>query len=59
MDTKKTTGNDNISVKMLKLANKVLSDPLASLVNRSFNEASFPENMKVAQVVLVYKKSSN
>ena len=29
------------------------------MVNRSFNEASFPENIKVAQVVPVYKKSSN
>jgi len=32
---------------------------LANLVNRSFNEARFPENTKVAQNVPVYKKSSN
>ena len=43
----------------MKLASPVLSDSIANLVNMSFNEASFPENMKVAQVVPVHKKSSN
>jgi hypothetical protein len=58
MNSKKATGHDNISVKMMKIASPVIAQPVADLVNRCLEESVFPDNMKVAQVVPVHKKNS-
>lgn len=58
INTKEAIGNDKMSVKMLKIASPVLSEPLVNLVNRSFDESIFPENMKVAQIEPIHKRSS-
>ena len=58
MNAKKTTGHDDVSVKMLKLSSCVIANPLSHLINRSFNDCIFPDSMKVAQVVPIHKKNS-
>ena len=58
MNTKKATGHDQISVKMLKIASNVICKPLTTLVNRSIQSNTFPNSMKVADVVPVHKKNS-
>ena len=58
MNSKKATGHDNISVKMMKIASPVIAKPFTDLFNRCIEESVFPDNMKVAQVVPVHKKNS-
>ena len=58
MNSKKATGFDGISVKMLKLCCPVICESLAFLINESFNTCTFPDTLKIAQVVPVHKKNS-
>ena len=58
MSTKKATGCDNISVKMLKIASPVVTQPLTDMIKRCIDESIFPDNMKKARVVPIHKKNS-
>ena len=50
------TGYDGLSVKMLKLAEPVISKPLTKLINKSIENSQFPSNFKIAQVAPIKKK---
>ena len=52
---KKSSGFDNIDNTLLKELKYKLSTPLTILFNRSMNEGIFPNNMKLADVVTLYK----
>ena len=53
---RKATGFDNIPCKLLRLACKELSSPLAFIINASISQNVFPQNMKHAEVSPVFKK---
>ena len=56
---KSSAGNDGISNSLLKLAIDSLLAPLAYLVNLSFKQGVFPNDLKVARVVPVFKKGDS
>ena len=58
MNVKKASGHDERSIKMLKICSPVLAEPLTDLINCSLDEYTFPDNMKIAQVVPIHKKNS-
>ena len=58
INVNKATGKDGISVKVLKLAKPVIVEPITIMINKSFEEASFPNKLKEAQVVPLHKKNS-
>ena len=43
-------------VKILKYFKKELSEPRTKLINLSFSTGQFPNSLKVAKVILVFKK---
>ena len=52
---KKSSGYDNIDNILLKSIKNVVSEKLASLFNLSMSNGVFPKQMKLAQVVPLYK----
>ena len=55
----KATGKDGISVKILKIAKPAVIEPISMLINKSIEQASFPNKLKEAQVVPLHKKNSH
>ena len=54
---KNTASNLNeIPVKFLKNLSTILSEPISNLVNASFSSGVFPECLKCAKIVPIYKK---
>ena len=58
INVNKATGKDGISVKILKIAKPIVSKPITMLINRTIENASFPNKLKEAQVVPLHKKNS-
>ena len=56
---KTSSGNDNISNKLLKAVKNELLDPLMLIVNQSFSTGIFPDLLKIAKVTPLYKKGKN
>jgi len=54
----KSVGLDDISSHVLKLATDVLSIHIAYIINNSIKQNIFPEELKHAKVVPVYKKGA-
>ena len=54
----KSAGYDKISVKLVKDAAKILSEPLAIIFNASFNKGIFPDIWKIARVTSIFKSGS-
>ena len=48
-------GNDGISSKYLKCVSEVIAYPLTCIANLSFEEGVFPEELKCANVIPLYK----
>ena len=59
MNTSKSVGRYSIPANTLKLSCSILSKPLAKLISFSFSEGVFPELLKFANVILVFKKEDN
>ena len=57
--TSKSTGPNSIPVRILKLLKHDISKPIATLINRSFEEGVFPSALKVSKVVPVYKNKGS
>ena len=51
----KAAGYDEVSNEMLKVLADVISDPLSILINKCLSKGVFPDCLKVAQVVPLYK----
>ena len=53
---KKATGFDRLPPKLIKLGAKVLCGPMVSLMNMSIEQATFPNALKCAEVIPIFKK---
>ena len=55
MNSKKASGADEISVTFLKLIKELISPLLSSLINESFSSGTYPNCLKIAKVIPIYK----
>jgi len=53
---KKSAGLDNISPRLVKLSMQSITNPLTHIYNLSFTEGCFPDKLKIAKVIPIYKK---
>ena len=56
LPTKNSCGYDDISSKLLKLIAPVIIKPLLLLINQVLNTGIFPDKLKIAKVIPIYKK---
>ena len=56
---KTSTGDDNISSKILKLASAALAEPIKIMINQSLTTGIFPTRYKLAKVIPLLKKPNN
>ena len=56
MKDNKAPGPNSIRTKILKVYSKILSKPLAELINLSLNQGQFPTVPKIAKVVPIHKR---
>ena len=59
LNIRKATGYDGIPGKLLRLAHRELSVPIASLINTCISNNKFPGIMKAAEVSPIYKKADS
>ena len=59
MNTSKSIGPYSIPTNILKISCSVLSKPLVKLINFSFSEGTFPNLLKFANVIPVFKNGDN
>ena len=57
--SKSSAGCDNISTKLLKEIENVVSRPLSIMNNQSLCTGIFPDRLKIAKVIPLYKKDDN
>ena len=55
MKCKTSTGPDDLSSKLIKPAALAIVSPLTKLINRCFETGYFPESMKIAKVLPIFK----
>ena len=53
---KYSAGYDNISSVLLKLSGDALIKPLVAIINQSLTTGIFPQKLKIAKVIPIYKK---
>ena len=53
---KSSSGCDGISTKMLKVIAPVIIKPLTLLINQVLNTGTFPDKLKIAKVIPIFKK---
>ena len=51
-----SSGNDGISTKLLKLMKDALVELLKLTINQTFVNGTFPDNLKIAKVIPIFKK---
>ena len=56
LKTNKSPGIDNIPNSLIKLSAETIVEPLTHIINHSLSKGIFPESLKVAKVVPLYKK---
>ena len=54
---KTSSGCDELSMKLLKKVKFVLCDPLSLIINQSLNTGIFPDKLKLAKVLPLFKKN--
>ena len=54
---KNSSGHDNISTKIVKASIVNIINPLTHIINLSLNSGIFPDELKIANVIPVYKSS--
>ena len=59
LDINKAHGHDDISVRMMKICDDAIVEPLKMLFVNSVNQAVFPSRWKKANVIPVHKKTKN
>ena len=56
MKSKSSTGNDEISNKILKLCSPIIDPYLAEAINHAIENKHFPDCLKIAKVIPLFKK---
>ena len=56
VNIQKVSGFDQIPAKLIKLGASAKAPPLAYVVNKSYSNGVFPDNLKIAKVKPFYKK---
>ena len=56
LKTNKTAGPRSVSTRILRDFKKCLSKPISHLINLSFSTGTFPEILKQAKVIVIFKK---
>ena len=56
LDSSKSSGPHSIPINLLKILGPYISNSLATLINQSFFKGIFPNQLKVAKVIPVFKK---
>ena len=56
LKTKSSCGHDRVSVKMLKQIKYEMSSSITLIINQSLTTGIFPERLKIAKVIPIYKK---
>ena len=59
LDINKANGHDDISIRMRKICDNAIVEPLKMLFVNSVNQAVFPSRWKKANVIPVHKKAKN
>ena len=59
MKSKNSSGNDEISNRLLKSIKSEISKPLTIIINQSLETGIFPDALKVAKVKPLFKKGDN
>jgi len=57
MEGKSSCGYDNISTKLIKPINHLIAEPLSTLINESLKTGIFPDQLKIAKMLPIYKKN--
>ena len=57
LKSKNSSGFDNISCKLLKILKPALIKPLTMIINQSLHTGIFPDALKIAKVLPLYKKN--
>ena len=55
LDQNKASGNDGISIRILKKVNNFISPVLSELINQAFYEGIYPSSLKLAKVIPIFK----
>lgn len=55
MKAKKSSGHDNISSWLIKQLNVTICSPIAIIINKSMSEGMFPDDLKIAKIIPIYK----
>ena len=58
LDSKKASGYDEISVTLLKLIKDIISPLLSELINESYSTGIYPNSLKIAKVIPIYKSGT-
>ena len=53
---KNSCGIDNLSLKLLKQCSAHITSPLTIIINQSLTSGIFPDDLKIAKVIPIYKK---
>ena len=54
-DSRKAPGYDNISMRVIKHSFHLISAPLANIINLSLQKGIFPDKLKIAKMIPIYK----
>ena len=59
LKTKYSAGHDGISLKFLKTLALAIINPLTLIINQSLATGIFPDSLKIAKVIPLYKKDND
>ena len=57
LNVNKAHGHDNISIRMLKICDSVLVEPLSQIYKNCINSGVFPDIWKKSHIISTYKKN--
>ena len=59
LPSKNSAGHDDLSNKVIKYIGSVIAEPLSIIINQSFDTGIFPNVLKLAKVLPIFKKDDN
>ena len=58
LDPKKSPGYDDVTAKFLQISEDLIATPLCQIFNMSMSSGIYPDKLKIAKVIPIYKKGS-